>query len=599
MQNDDYYKSSHDLVEKKSNYIKNKTIEPVEIDISQAHAIHLPKLKYEPSPDPIDSIKQDWNKYNTITRKAKLYYNTKKYQKAKEEWLKIYDCYHRDELYKTFLIRTYRKLIDETNKKKLYNESLLYLGELFERCANHSNSDIKNYNIVATHLNKLNQNTNLPLKVLNGLAEHEFIIDSEVIIYLKESKKPKGLKLEFSGNTSILELISQSDFLSESLPHIDFDDSRISYKESKVISSIPNNNYRFRESSRQQAFLSSSKELIIYLYNWKLELLGLFDASKYAEYHTHLRRIEVSSDLSYSLFTVIDKAYLLDSKMNLISAWQVPPKDGFEKRKIENSIGENEQVRNCLKILELHDKPTKEEIKSAFRKLIIKWHPDKNPDIPEAEERTRQLIFAYEFLSGEDVQRAFDGLNKEDYYWVDLSHITKFDIGGMSFSISFSIGSGEDWIYGAGISNDGSRIYLGCYSGNVYQINQKGKTEKIYFIPKDTFTLRYSNNEYERTNPISFVTEYNDRKYILTHWYLYILKDDKLVRYIKNEKGNYKWFKKGFIHLNKNQIILFDDDGTKKGKLSFKSRIIQISYKNNILLVESTTRAFTFKLNYN
>ena len=93
--------------------------------------------------------------------------------------------------------------------------------------------------------------------------------------------------------------------------------------------------------------------------------------------------------------------------------------------------------------------------------------------------------------------------------------------------------------------------------------------------------------------------EYNDRKYILTHWYLYILKDDKLVRYIKNEKGNYKWFKKGFIHLNKNQIILFDEDGTKKGELSFKSRIIQVCFKNNILLVESTTRAFTFKLNYN
>lgn len=254
---------------------------------------------------------------------------------------------------------------------------------------------------------------------------------------------------------------------------------------------------------------------------------------------------------------------------------------------------ENIQVTECLKILELHKKSTQEEIKAAFRKLVIKWHPDRNPDNPQAEERTRQLIEAYEFLSGEDAQRAFDGMNKEDYYWIDLGHITKFDMGGTSFELILTIGSGEDWIYGAGMSDDGSRIYLGCYSGKLYQINQKGIAEKIYFIPEDLI------DNYERSNPISFVTEYNYRKYILTRRYLYILKDDKLVRYIKNEKGNYKWFKNGFIYQSKKQIILFDIDGTIKGIISFKSQILQVCYKDNILLVESTNRAFTFKLNYN
>ena len=101
------------------------------------------------------------------------------------------------------------------------------------------------------------------------------------------------------------------------------------------------------------------------------------------------------------------------------------------------------------------------------------------------------------------------------------------------------------------------------------------------------------------TNPISFVTEYNDRKYVLTHWYLYILKNDELFRYLKTEKGNYKWFKNGFIHQDKKQIVLFDRDGNKKGILSFKSSILQVCYKDNILLVETTTKVFTFKVNYN
>jgi hypothetical protein len=139
-------------------------------------------------------------------------------------------------------------------------------------------------------------------------------------------------------------------------------------------------------------------------------------------------------------------------------------------------------------------------------------------------------------LSGEDAQRAFDGISKESYYWVDLSKTKRFERNGLSFEITFSIGTGEDWIYGSGISKDGNRIYLGCYSGKLYQVNQNGIAEKIYFVPEGQI------NNYPLTNPISFVTEYNDRKYILTKWYLYILKDDKLTGYLKNEKGRFRWF---------------------------------------------------------
>jgi curved DNA-binding protein CbpA len=574
-------------------------IKSIEIDISRAQKIYLPKLKYERSTDPIDSIKQDWDKYNSFTRNALLFYNTKRYQQAKDEWMNIYNWYHKDEKYYLALLRTYRKLIDATIKKQMYREALIHLTELFKNCSNYTNSDIINYNIAASHLNKLNQVSKIPLKEPKVVVAPDFFSDSGAIIFLQESKKPRGYKIQNSGGTSILDLKSLSDYLPETLPHIEFDDSNLIFKLFDFIPSIPNNTYRFRESSNQDAFLSSSKELKIHLYNWNLELLGSFDASIYAESHTHLRRIELSSDLSYFLFAIIDKAYILDSNMNLKYAWQIPYKEGFEKRKVEGSTDENTQVIGCLKILELHNKPTKQEIKSAFRKLVIKWHPDRNPNNPEAEERTRQLIQAYEFLSGEDAQRAFDGINKEDYSWVDLSHITKYEEEGLSLEIIFTIGSGEDWIFGAGISDDGSRIYLGCYSGLIYQINPTGKAEKIYFIPKDTFKLKYSDNFYERTNPISYVTEYNDRKYILTRWYLYILKDDKIVNYLKNEIGNFRWFKNGFIHLNKNSIILFDTDGTKKGTLSFKYPIKNVCFKNNILLVVSTTKAFTFKLNYN
>ena len=66
--------------------------------------------------------------------------------------------------------------------------------------------------------------------------------------------------------------------------------------------------------------------------------------------------------------------------------------------------------------------PSKDEIRKEFRKLIIEWHPDKNPDNPLAEEKTKQLIQAYEYLSGEDAQAAFKNIDKTDYFWVDISN---------------------------------------------------------------------------------------------------------------------------------------------------------------------------------
>lgn len=40
---------------------------------------------------------------------------------------------------------------------------------------------------------------------------------------------------------------------------------------------------------------------------------------------------------------------------------------------------------------------TQEQIRSAYKKLILKWHPDRNKS-PEAEEMTKKIIAAYTIL---------------------------------------------------------------------------------------------------------------------------------------------------------------------------------------------------------
>ena len=48
------------------------------------------------------------------------------------------------------------------------------------------------------------------------------------------------------------------------------------------------------------------------------------------------------------------------------------------------------------------------EIKKAYRKLAIKYHPDKNPDDPKAEEKFKQAAEAYEVLGNKEKRAKYD-----------------------------------------------------------------------------------------------------------------------------------------------------------------------------------------------
>lgn len=66
------------------------------------------------------------------------------------------------------------------------------------------------------------------------------------------------------------------------------------------------------------------------------------------------------------------------------------------------------------KVLEISRSASENEIKKAYRKLALKWHPDKNPDnLDEANRRFRELSEAYEVLSDEKKRRIYDQYGKE------------------------------------------------------------------------------------------------------------------------------------------------------------------------------------------
>ena len=64
--------------------------------------------------------------------------------------------------------------------------------------------------------------------------------------------------------------------------------------------------------------------------------------------------------------------------------------------------------RDYYEILGVAKTATPEEIKKAYRKKAIQFHPDKNPGNKEAEEHFKEAAEAYEVLSDQDKRARYD-----------------------------------------------------------------------------------------------------------------------------------------------------------------------------------------------
>ena len=66
------------------------------------------------------------------------------------------------------------------------------------------------------------------------------------------------------------------------------------------------------------------------------------------------------------------------------------------------------EKRDYYEVLAVSRSATEEEVKRAYRKLAVKYHPDKNPDDPHAEEKFKELGEAYDVLMDTDKRAAYD-----------------------------------------------------------------------------------------------------------------------------------------------------------------------------------------------
>jgi molecular chaperone DnaJ len=94
------------------------------------------------------------------------------------------------------------------------------------------------------------------------------------------------------------------------------------------------------------------------------------------------------------------------------------------------------------KVLGISIRAGQEEIRSAFRYLAMKWHPDKNPNNPRAAERFREVLTAYETLINPRMRGRYDRMRgylktkAKPQAWTDL-HSDENDGEAASFDEIF------------------------------------------------------------------------------------------------------------------------------------------------------------------
>ena len=58
---------------------------------------------------------------------------------------------------------------------------------------------------------------------------------------------------------------------------------------------------------------------------------------------------------------------------------------------------------------------SEQEIKKAYRKLAVKYHPDKNPGDTKAEDRFKEISEAYAVLSDKEKRRNYDQFGDSNF----------------------------------------------------------------------------------------------------------------------------------------------------------------------------------------
>lgn len=128
------------------------------------------------------------------------------------------------------------------------------------------------------------------------------------------------------------------------------------------------------------------------------------------------------------------------------------------------------EYKDYYKILGVDRTASEDEIKRAYRKLALQYHPDRNPGDKKAEDKFKEINEAYQVLSDAEKRKRYDQLGESytryqqrggapgGFNWDDWA--TQPGMGGRGGNVRVEVGDLND-LFGGGFSEFFSRIFGG------------------------------------------------------------------------------------------------------------------------------------------
>ncbi|RMD48838.1 MAG: J domain-containing protein [Ignavibacteria bacterium] len=132
------------------------------------------------------------------------------------------------------------------------------------------------------------------------------------------------------------------------------------------------------------------------------------------------------------------------------------------------------EFKDYYKILGVDKNATQDEIKKAYRKLALKYHPDKNPGDKAAEEKFKEITEANEVLSDPEKRIKYDQLGSNWKYYQNMGQNQGFDFfsgfgnGGRQRTYQYHGDFGDIFNDLGGFSDFFKSFFGGGFSGDQF-----------------------------------------------------------------------------------------------------------------------------------
>ncbi len=355
--------------------------------------------------------------------------------------------------------------------------------------------------------------------------------------------------------------------------------------------------YRTDVNTDGSAILFMSREGVLHAYSDGIEPILAERVEDLAEYRSqaerlgidrrklrnHVRSVAISTDRSRHLVTVVDEAWCMSTITGEV-LWGVrlPAQEGWTRvvsPRMER-VGTSDEVEAALRLMELDFPVAPEDITRQYRRLAMRWHPDRNPNDARATQRFQELVAAMEILTGADL-RGIENGEVERITYQKILRRERIEVPGdlgmaHGLEVTFSLGVSEkqaaDWIYAANFGSSDNRVFLAGYSGKVVEVSDRGSPTRVYdlgAVPRQ-------------------LVETDSYLYILTDTRLYVLSGDRLEALVDVfDQGDLVVGDTGFGLLESKVFSWFSPTGRRIGGVRTKDPIRRVLSLPQGLVVET------------